>query len=103
MLKVVEGKRGELNVGALAKVKVFDEIMMDIAKTAKEKHLSDTIKFIMKRSGLENILKEERTEEAMERLENLRELVTLASRYNELPPEEAVEQLHELGGKSPQG
>ncbi len=95
MLKVVEGKRGELNVGALAKVKVFDEIMMDIAKTAKEKHLSDTIKFIMKRSGLENTLKEERTEEAMERLENLRELVTLASRYNELPPEEAVEQLLE--------
>lgn len=95
MLKVVEGKRGELNAGAAAKVKAFDDIMMDIAKTAQEKPLSDTIKFIMKRSGIESHYKEERTEEALERLENLRELVTLASRFNDLEPNEAVEQFIE--------
>ncbi len=95
MLKVVEGKRGDLNAGAAAKVKVFDEIMTDIAKTATEKPLSDTIKFIMKRSGIEADLKEEGTEEALERIENLRELVTLASRFNDLDPSEAVEQLLE--------
>jgi DNA helicase-2/ATP-dependent DNA helicase PcrA len=95
MLKVVEGKRGELNAGAAAKVKVFDDIMMDIAKTAQEKPLSDTIKFIMARSGIESNLKEEGTEDALERLENLRELVTLASRFNEVDPNEAVEQLLE--------
>jgi DNA helicase-2/ATP-dependent DNA helicase PcrA len=95
MLKVVEGKRSELNAGAAAKVKAFDDIMMDIAKCAQEKPLSDTIKFIMARSLIEATLKEERTEEALERLENLRELVTLASRYNEVEPSEAVEQLLE--------
>lgn len=95
MLKVVEGKRGELNAGAAAKVKVFDDIMMDIAKCATEKPLSDTIKFIMKRSGIEDYYREEGTEEALERVENLRELVTLASRFNDLPPEEAVEQFIE--------
>jgi DNA helicase II / ATP-dependent DNA helicase PcrA len=95
MLKVIEGKRAELNAGAAAKVKIFDDIMMDIAKVAQEKPLSDTIKFIMERSGLESHLKEEGTEDALERLENLRELVTLASRYNELEPSEAVEQLLE--------
>ncbi len=95
MLKVVEGKRSELNAGAAAKVKVFDDIMLDIAKTATEKPLSDTIKFIMARSGIEAALKEEGTEDALERLENLRELVTLASRFNDTNPSEAVEQLLE--------
>lgn len=95
MLKVIEGKRAELNAGAALKVKVFDEIMSDIAKTATEKPLSDTIKFIMKRSSIESELKEEGTEEALERLENLRELVTLASRFNDTEPSEAVEQLLE--------
>lgn len=95
MLKVIEGKRADLNQGALAKVKAFDEIMTDIAKIAIEKPLSETIKFIMKRSGIEDSLKDEKTEEAMERIENLRELVTLASRFNDTEPNEAVEQLLE--------
>lgn len=95
MLKVVEGKRNELNAGAATKVRVFDDIIADIAKVAVEKPLSDTIKFIMSRSGIESALKDEGTEDALERLENLRELVTLASRFNEIEPNEAVEQLLE--------
>jgi DNA helicase II / ATP-dependent DNA helicase PcrA len=95
MLKVIEGKRSDLNAGAVLKVKAFDEVMMDIAKTAKEQKLSDTIKFILKRSSIEASYKEEKTEEALERLENLRELVTIAVRYDELEPSEAVEQLLE--------
>lgn len=95
MLKVIEGKRADLNKGATAKVAVFDEIMSDITKTATEKPLSDTIKFIMKCSGLEASLKEEGTEEALERIENLRELVTLAGRFDDTEPNEAVEQLLE--------
>ncbi len=95
MLRVIEGNKADLNTGAAAKVQAFDEIMSDIAKVALEKPLSDTIKFIMKRSGLEDSLKEEGTEDAMERIENLRELVTLASRFNDTKPSEAVEQLLE--------
>ena len=95
MLKVVAGERDKLNAGAAAKVKVFDDIMMDIAKAAQEKKLSDTIKFIMKRSGIEDKYKEEGTEEALERIENLRELVTLASRFDTVDPNEAVELLLE--------
>lgn len=95
MLKVVEGNRADLKPAAQAKVKVFDDIMMDIANAAKENTLSETIKFIMKRSGIEDFYKDEGTEEAMERIENLRELVTLASRFNDLEPLDAVEQLLE--------
>lgn len=95
MLKVIEGNRADLNAGATAKVNQFDAIMMDIATVAKEKTLSQTIKFIMNRSGIESAYKEEGTEEAMERIENLRELVTLANRYDGVEPLEAVEQLLE--------
>ena len=95
MLKVIEGNREQLNAGATAKVQKFDDIMMDIAKAANEKKLSDTIKFIMKRSGMEDNFIEEGTEDAMERIENLRELVTLASRFDTVDPNEAVEILLE--------
>ncbi len=95
LLKIIEGKRDELNKGALEKLAAFDAIMIDIAKTATEKPLSETIKFIMRRSGIEGMYKDEGTEEALERLENLRELVTLATRYDALLPSDAVEQLLE--------
>jgi len=95
LLKLIEGKRSELNKGALEKLASFDAIMAEITTCAHEKPLSETIKFIMKRSGIEGMYREEGTEEALERLENLRELVTLAARYNELPPTEAVELLLE--------
>jgi DNA helicase-2/ATP-dependent DNA helicase PcrA len=95
LLKIIEGNRADLNKGAQEKLASFDVIMMDIAKTATEKPLSETIKFIMKRSGIEGYYKGEGTEDALERLENLRELVTLATRYDALPPTEAVELLLE--------
>ncbi|MFW6210025.1 MAG: ATP-dependent helicase, partial [Patescibacteria group bacterium] len=95
MLKVIEGKRTELKPAAQKKVAVFDEIMLDIAKHANEHPLSETIKFIMRRSGIEAALKDDGTEAALERLENLRELVTLAGRYDHLEPSDATEQLLE--------
>ena len=95
VLKLIEGNRADLNKGALAKLEVFDTIMADITKTANEKTLSETIKFIMKRSGIEAMFTEEGTEEAVERLENLRELVTLCARYDTLEPTDAIEQLLE--------
>ncbi len=95
MLKIIEGNRADLNKGTQLKVQAFDDIMMDIAKTASEKPLSETIKFIMRRSGIESMFKDEGTEDAVERLENLRELVTLATRYDHITPSEAVETLLE--------
>ena len=95
LLKLVEGKQSELNASAAAKVKVFNDIVSDIAKKVAKAELSDTIKFIMKRSGIEDKYRKEGTEEALERIENLRELVTLASRFADHEPQEAAELLLE--------
>lgn len=91
MLKVIEGKRADLTGAALEKVTRFDDMMMDIAAEARTKPLSETIKFIMLRTGIETELKKQGTDEDLSRLENLRELVTLATRYDELGPEAGVE------------
>jgi len=95
MLKVMEGKRGELKGVILEKVARFDQIMVDIADTARTKPIMDTVKFIIARTGIETELKKGGTEDDLSRLENLRELVTLAARYSELDPEDAVEALLE--------
>ena len=95
MLKVIEGRRGDLSGAAQTKVSQFDDMMIDIADTARTKPLSETIKFIVARTGYETMLKKEGTEDDLARLENLRELVTLASRFDQNDPEEAIEQLLE--------
>lgn len=95
MLKVMEGKRADLKGTTLEKVAHFDQIMMAIADAAHTKPVAETIKFIISRTGIETELKKNGTEDDMSRLENLRELVSLAARYNELDPEEAVEALLE--------
>ena len=94
LLKMIEGRREEIKGATLQKVEGFEMMMMDIAEIAKQKPLHETIKFIMKRTGLEDDLRKG-GEEGLERLENLRELVTLATRYNEYEPEEAVERFME--------
>ncbi len=95
MLKVIEGRRSELTGATLEKVQRFDQIMMDIADEARTKPLSETLKFIIKRTGIETELKKNGTEDDLSRLENLQELVTLGKRYDELSPEAAVEALIE--------
>ncbi len=95
VLKILEDKRDELKSAALSRVEMFDNIMIDIADTARTNKISETIKFIIGRTGIEMNLKKSGTEEDLERLENLRELVSLATRYDELDPEEAVEALLE--------
>ncbi len=95
MLKVMEGRRAELTGATLEKVQRFDQIMQDIADEARTKPLSETLKFIIKRTGIETELKKNGTEDDLSRLENLQELVTLGKRYDELDPEAAVEALIE--------
>jgi len=90
LLKLLEGKRSELTGSTREKVEGFYQIMASISEAATNTPPSELIKFIMKRSGIETALKDAGTEEDLERLENLRELVSVAARYDDLPPEEAL-------------
>lgn len=94
LLKLVEGKRGDIKGKSLEGVLAFERIMEDIRAEVGIKPLHESIKFIMARSGIEAILKDD-GEEGQERLENLRELVTIATRYSDQTGEEAVNKLLE--------
>lgn len=95
VLKMIEGNATSITGAARTKVDTFNEMMMDIARATKTKKVSEVLAYIMKRTGLEAHFKEHGTEDDLARIENLRELVSLATRYDELDPGEAVERLLE--------
>ncbi len=94
LLKMIEKRREEITGATLQKVAAFEAMITEIGEHARTKPLSATLKFIIARTGLDAQLKEG-GEEELERLENLRELVSLAIRYDELPHEEALERFLE--------
>lgn len=94
LLKILEGKKDELRGATKEKVAAFYQLLAEISDSAKTRKLSETLKLIVKRSGLEEMFKKG-GEEELERLENIRELVSLALRYEEYEPLVAAERLLE--------
>ncbi len=94
LLKIVEGRREDVRGKSAEGVLAFERIMEDIRTCIQSSTLADTIKFILARTGMEALFKDD-GEEGQERLENLRELVTIATRYSEETPEGSIEKLLE--------
>lgn len=74
------------------KVGDFRKLLSAIATFAKRERPSHTIAYIIKESGLEKMFKGDGAD-GQERLENIRELVALATKYDEMPPEEGIAKL----------
>ncbi len=94
VLKVVEKRLSDLPSKTLAKVQEFYALIEKIEQFARTNPVDKTISFILKKSGLEEELKKG-GEEGLERLENVRELVSVGAKYAEYDPDEAVEHLLE--------
>ena len=95
LLKMIEGKQAEITGATATKVGYFEQILEDIADQARTKPLPETIEFIIKRTGLEQMYKQDGTEEALTRLENMRELVTYATRFSSNDNETAINEFLE--------
>lgn len=76
------------------KIDNFYKILEEIRAKILTEKVSDVIKYTLKKSGIENDLKSG-TEEDMERFENIKELATLAIKYDELKNGEGVEKFLE--------
>lgn len=92
VLKIFSGQESELTGGVAKKITQFRKILKEIEVVSTEKKVSETISFIIKSSGLEDVWKGV-GDEGVVRLENAFELVNFASRYDELPPEEGITSL----------
>ena len=94
ILKIFAGQKDDLPAGTRSKVDQFYNFLSEIGKTAQEQKPSEVIKFVIKGSGIEKELKDGNDEDK-ERLENMRELATLAIKYDHFPQGEGIEKLIE--------
>jgi len=90
LAKVVAGQEASLPRGAREKVADFKRLLADIRAELVEKKPSAALRFIIQETGIERSLREGDAEDE-ERLLNVRELVSVASQYDHLPPEEGIE------------
>ena len=112
--KVRKGERGDIVASLalavkdktmpprqLSAVSDFYEILTDLRKTAEDKKLATLIKYIIKKTKYEDYLKEfslakqSDYENFEDRMENLKELLTVASKFDSLPSKEGAEKFLE--------
>ncbi len=89
LLKVATGQEASLPPAMRQKIASFRELLSAIAAFAAENKPSELIKFIIRLSGLEEMLKKG-SEDELERLDNIKEFASLATKYDHLPTDEAV-------------
>ena len=94
LTKIVTGKESELSPVVKIKVQSYRDILVKIQKNSQTLKPSELIKFIVSESGLAEQYKKE-TEDDLERLSNMKELVSLAVKYDQYPLGEGVEKLLE--------
>lgn len=89
--KILRGERGSLPSAMQLKVTKFYELLGRISAESKVLKPSALVAFIIKETGIEAMLRDG-DEDDTERLANVRELVTVAMRYDLFSGEEGVEQ-----------
>jgi len=94
LLKMLAGREGELSGAVREKVAAFRTLLARIKDAAKKLPPSKLVQYVVAESGIERMLKDDKLE-GTERLENVRELASLATRYDSLPLGEGVETLLE--------
>jgi DNA helicase-2/ATP-dependent DNA helicase PcrA len=82
LTKILSGNQGELPKPAQDKLNQFWKVIEDITADLEKKLPSEIILKIIKTSGMEEKYKSDGDEEALERLGNIYELVTLATEYD---------------------
>lgn len=93
LLKIVEGKEEKLPLAMKTKIASFRSLLGKIKNFALQNIPSKTILFIAEETGLNQSLS--KTEEEQERIENIKELAVLATRYDKMDPENGIEKLLE--------
>ena len=87
--KLTAGQRDQLRAGEKAKVEAFEEVVHGLNAFLPGATPSVFVRAVIERSGIEAALAKD-GEEGQERLENAKELATLAARYDYLTGEEGI-------------
>lgn len=87
--KLLSGQHELLRPGERTKVGAFEAVVQELHEAAKTLTPSEFVRLVIERSGLATAL-QKGGEEDQERLENVKELATLASRFDGVPGEEGI-------------
>lgn len=87
--KILEGRQDELRASDRAKYQVFEDLVNALAAEAEKMLPSEFVRLIIEKSGME-ALYAKGGEEDQERLENIKELATLATRYDIFPGKDGI-------------
>lgn len=85
--KMLAGDPSALRPAERAKVEAFDAVVNALTEAAETMPPSDFVRLVLEKSGIATAL---RSGGEDERLENVQELVTLATRYDEAPGKEGI-------------
>ncbi|KND50229.1 MAG: DNA helicase II / ATP-dependent DNA helicase PcrA [Parcubacteria bacterium C7867-003] len=88
--KIIAGKEAELPEKTREKLSEFKKLLSEIKNALLTQKTSSSIKFVIQHTGMEDLYSTGQ-EEDTERLENIMELVSLASLYDDNTPEEGIE------------
>jgi DNA helicase-2/ATP-dependent DNA helicase PcrA len=94
LLKIMSGQTGGLPSGTKIKVDAFYDLLKNIKNQIETQRPSVAVKYIIEKTGIEAALKAENDKEE-DRVGNIRELVTLATRYDDMLGVEGIERLIE--------
>ncbi len=94
LLKLFADQYGDLPASMQVKISKFYRLLDNIKVYAETHTPSETIRYVISDSGLEEELAKGSTDD-IERLENMKELVTLATKYDTMPQGEGLEKLLE--------
>ena len=84
LAKIFAGNMESLPIKMRLKIDSFYKMLEEIKEKIQTTQTSQLIKFVVKHSGIEEALRSG-TEDDMERLQNIKELATLALKYDNLP------------------
>lgn len=87
--KLVAGDRAALKPAERAKVEAFEAVIAELNEAAQSAVPSEFVRLVIERSGLEDSLGSG-SEEDRERLQNAKELASLASRFDAMPGIEGI-------------
>lgn len=94
LAKVIARKEDELPAAARGKLQAFRQTISRIAAAIEREKASEVIRIALAASGLSHLYEHGGGDDT-ERLENLKELVTVASKYDQRPPGEGIDALLE--------
>ena len=92
--KLFSGERNSLPIKMQIKINNFYELLEELREKIKILKTSEVLKFAVKKTGIETELLSG-TEDDLERLENIKELATLALKYDNLENGQGIEKLLE--------